>query len=91
MKYLKGLGYDGPDLKTMTEAGAKIDELDDKKKPVPEVKPKDNGGSDKPASVSVTAPTGEQIADLKSFGWAGDVPASKYEAALLINSLRREK
>ena len=91
LKYLKSLGYDGPDLKTMAEAGAKIDELNDKKKPAPEVKPKNNGGSDKPASGSVTAPTDEQVADLKTLEWDGDVPASKYEAALLINSLRREK
>ena len=91
LKYLKSLGYDGPDLKTMAEAGAKIDELNDKKKPASEVKPKDNGGSDKPASGSVTAPTDEQIADLKTLEWDGDVPASKYEVAILLNSLRREK
>ena len=75
----------------MAEAGAKIDELNGKKKPAQEVKPKDNGGRGKPASGSVTAPTDEQIADLKTFGWDGDVSASKYEAVLLINSLRREK
>ena len=91
LKYLKSLGYNGPDLKTMAEAGAKIDELNGKKKPAQEVKPKDNGGRGKPASGSVTAPTDEQIADLKTFGWDGDMPASKYEAAILINSLRREK
>ena len=91
LKYLKSLGYNGPDLKTMAEASAKIDELNGKKKPAPEVKPKNNGDSGKPASVSVTAPTDEQIADLKTLEWDGDVPASKYEAALLINSLRREK
>ena len=91
LKYLKSLGYNGPDLKTMAEAGAKIDELNGKKKPAQEVKPKDSGSSNKPTSSSVTAPTDEQIADLKTLEWDGDVPASKYEAGLLINSLRREK
>ena len=91
LKYLKSLGYNGPDIKTMAEAGAKIDELLEKKKTAQKKQPQNNSNGGKSASGSVTAPTDEQMADLKTLEWSGDVPASKYEAALLINSMRREK